>query len=139
MHDPIVALRKFRRFAGLDQNSLAARNFVAVEDWLNDGVALALPVADEALLGWYGANTPGNGAWSVGNVAIDPAAVSCPSLVVVPGSDRLVPPASAAAVIPLLRNAASLDLPLGHIGMVVGSSAERSLWAPLAEWIRASS
>jgi polyhydroxyalkanoate synthase len=35
-----------------------------------------------------------------------------------------------------LPRAQRLDIPLGHIGMVVGRHAERSLWAPLAAWIR---
>jgi polyhydroxyalkanoate synthase len=136
MHDPIVALRKFRRFAALDPASAEAEKFVALEDWLNDGVALPLPVADEALLGWYEGNLPGRGHWTVAGTVIDPAAVTAPALVVVPGGDRLVPPASAAAVLPKLARATRLDLPLGHIGMVVGRSAENALWAPLAEWIR---
>ncbi len=135
-HDPIVALRKFRRFAAFEPASTEARNFVALEDWLNDGVPLTLPVADEAMGGWYGANLPGLGQWSVGGAAMDPSVLDMPSLVVVPGGDRLVPPASAAAVLTGLRRAERLDIPLGHIGMVVGRHAERSLWAPLAEWIR---
>jgi polyhydroxyalkanoate synthase len=135
-HDPIVALRKFRRFASFDPASTEARNFVALEDWLNDGVPLTLPVADEAMLSWYGANAPGQGLWSVGGAAMDPAALNAPCFVVVPGGDRLVPPASAAAVLTRLRHATRFDIPLGHIGMVVGRHAERSLWAPLAEWIR---
>jgi polyhydroxyalkanoate synthase len=136
-HDPIVALRKFRRFASLDAASAEARNFVALEDWLNDGVALTLPVADEAMLGWYEANLPGQGKWSVGGTPIDPAVLNVPSLVVVPSGDRLVPPQSAAAILPRLRHPTRLDIPLGHIGMVVGRSAERALWAPLADWILA--
>ena len=137
-HDPIVALRKFRRFAAFDPASTEARNFVALEDWLNDGVPLTLPVADEAMFGWYGANRTGLGSWSVDDVAMDPAMIDVPSLVVVPGGDRLVPPASAAAVLSRLRRAQRLDLPLGHIGMVVGRHAERSLWGPLADWILAA-
>ncbi|HEX4505123.1 MAG TPA: alpha/beta fold hydrolase [Alphaproteobacteria bacterium] len=137
-HDPIVALRKFRRFTSFDPASAEARNFVALEDWLNDGVPLTLPVADEAMRGWYGENVTAQGAWSVGGVAMDLGVLDMPSLVVVPGGDRLVPPASAAAVLSGLRHAQRLDIPLGHIGMVVGRRAERELWAPLADWIRGS-
>jgi polyhydroxyalkanoate synthase len=137
-HDPIVALRKFRRFASLDAASVEARNFVALEDWLNDGVALTLPVADEAMLGWYEANLTGQGKWAVGGTPIDPAVLDVPSLVVVPSGDRLVPPLSAAAILPALRHPTRLDIPLGHIGMVVGRSAERVLWSPLADWILAA-
>jgi polyhydroxyalkanoate synthase subunit PhaC len=137
-HDPIVALRKFRRFASLDPASVEARNFVALEDWLNDGVALTLPVADEAMLGWYEANLPGQGRWVVGGTPMDPAMVDVPSLVVVPGGDRLVPPLSAAAILPRLRQPTRMDIPLGHIGMVVGRHAERALWSPLADWLVAA-
>ena len=139
MHDPIVALRKFRRFAAMDPASAEAEKFVALEDWLNDGVALPLAVADEALLGWYEGNLPGRGSWSVGGTVIDPGRVTVPALVVVPGDDRLVPPASAAALVPRLAAATRLDLPLGHIGMVVGRSGERALWGPMADWIHAPS
>jgi polyhydroxyalkanoate synthase len=34
-----------------------------------------------------------------------------------------------------MKQAERLDLPLGHIGMVVGRNARRSLWTPLAEWL----
>ncbi len=134
-HDPIVALRKFRKFASLDPASVEARNFVALEDWLNDGVALTLPVADDAIMGWYEANLPGRGDWSVGGTRIDPAVLRERSLVVIPGGDRLVPPGSAAAVLSRLPHATRLDVPLGHIGMVVGRHAEQALWRPLADWI----
>jgi polyhydroxyalkanoate synthase len=137
VQDPIVALRKFRRFAAMESDSAEARMFVALEDWLNDGVALSLPVADDALLGWYGANRPGRGLWQLDGTTIDPAGLGMPVLVVTPGADKIVPPTSAQAVLDRLRRADRLDLPLGHIGMVVGRSAERALWRPLADWIKA--
>ena len=54
--DPWGIPRKFRAFARLDPASPRAELFVALEDWLNDGVPLAAPVARETLGGWYGAN-----------------------------------------------------------------------------------
>lgn len=139
VHDPIVALRKFRKFAAMDPASVEARNFVALEDWLNEGVALTLPVADTAFRDWYGANLPGQGRWMVGDTLVDPAVLeTVPVLTVVPGSDRLVPPRSAAAILERLPIADRLDLPLGHIGMVVGRQAETQLWRPLADWIVAT-
>jgi polyhydroxyalkanoate synthase len=136
-HDPMVSLGKFRRFSTLAPDSDAARAFVALEDWLNDGVALPIRVADEALLDWYGANATGRGVWRVGADAVDPAALSMPTLVVVPGADRIVPPASAAALMPHLAHGHRLDLALGHIGMVVGRRAKAELWRPMADWINA--
>ncbi len=134
--DPLLALRKFSRFAALAPGSAEERDFVAVEDWLNDGVPLALPVARECLGGWYGANAPGRGRWRIAGRAVLPRRVERPSLVVVPAQDRIVPPKTAAAVAELLPAAETLAPPLGHIGMMVAREAPATVWAPLARWLR---
>jgi polyhydroxyalkanoate synthase len=133
--DPLLALRKFSRFATLDPAAPAALEFVALEDWLNDGVPLALQVARECLADWYGANSPARGAWRVAGTPIQPGRVTLPALVVVPARDRIVPPASAAALAAALPQATRLDPPLGHIGMIVGGRAEELMWRPLAAWL----
>ncbi|HXZ01742.1 MAG TPA: alpha/beta fold hydrolase [Stellaceae bacterium] len=134
--DPLLALRKFSRFAGLAPGGDEERDFVAVEDWLNDGVPLALPVAQECLAGWYGANTPGRGRWRVAGRAVLPQRVERPCLVVVPAQDRIVPPRTAEAVLGLLPAAERLTARLGHIGMMVAREAPRAIWQPLALWLR---
>jgi polyhydroxyalkanoate synthase len=133
--DPLLALRKFSRFAGLDPTGAEAREFVALEDWLNDGVPLALPVARETLGRWYGANDPASGAWRVAGAAIAPSRFDRPAVVVLPARDRIVPPASAAALAAALPQVSRLEPPLGHIGMIVGRQAENSVWRPLAAWL----
>lgn len=133
--DPLLALRKFTRFAALPEGSAAERDFVAVEDWLNDGVPLALPVARECLGGWYGANTPGRGRWRVAGAAVTPAGVTVPSLVVVPAQDRIVPPATATALAEALPAAERLAPPLGHIGMMIAREAPIVVWRPLVQWL----
>ncbi|MDB5409220.1 MAG: alpha/beta hydrolase [Rhodospirillales bacterium] len=134
--DPLLALRKFSRFATLDPASPEAQEFVALEDWLNDGVPLALPVARECLADWYGANSPARGLWRVAGTPILPSRVTLPTLVVVPARDRIVPPASASALAAALPQATRLEPPLGHIGMIVGRQAEALMWQPLAGWLR---
>ena len=59
--DPWLAVKKFGRFLGMDQQGDTARDFVLLEDWLNEGAPLAGPTARECLLGWYGDNLPGTG------------------------------------------------------------------------------
>src|SRR5690606_469259 len=49
--DPLTALKKFTLFSAMPEGGENERRFVAMEDWLNDGVALAGPVARECLLG----------------------------------------------------------------------------------------
>ncbi len=134
--DPVLAERKFSVFAALDPDSDAARNFVALEDWLNDGVPLAAPVARECLAGWYGANTPAAGTWRIGGAAVDPSRLSLPSLVVIPAHDRIVPPESAEALGRALPDATVMQPNVGHIGMMVSHDVERALWPRIAEWLR---
>jgi polyhydroxyalkanoate synthase len=133
--DPFLVVRKFERFATLDPKSSRAAHFVALEDWLNDGVPLAMPVARECILGWYGDNTPQRGTWTVAGVPVDPRALDLPSLAVIPAQDRIVPPASAQALAAALPGCDTFTPRLGHIGMVVGSHARTQVWPPLAAWL----
>jgi polyhydroxyalkanoate synthase len=135
--DPFLVVRKFCAFARLDPASDRAREFVALEDWLNDGVPLAAAVARECLLGWYGDNTPGRGAWQVAGQPIRPESVAMPTLVVVPEQDRIVPPLSALALAKAVPGATVLTPSFGHIGMVSSSRAPKELWPQIAAWLRA--
>jgi polyhydroxyalkanoate synthase len=132
---PGAVADKYRSFARLARDSERARCFVAIEDWLADGVPLAAPVARECLGGWYGANTPARGEWRVAGLAVAPGALRLPSLVVVPARDRIVPAASALALADALPGSTVLRPAAGHVGMIVGSRAERELWAPLRDWL----
>ncbi len=134
--DPFGIPQKFRAFARLDPDSDRAAQFVALEDWLNDGVPLAAPVAREALGGWYGANTPHRLAWRVAGAVVDPAALAMPAFLAVPARDRIVPPASAEALATRLPAPRLHRATAGHIGMAAGSGAEAALWRPLLNWLR---
>ncbi len=134
--DPTLTGRKFRRFATLDQDSDDARRFVALEDWLNDGVPLAGPVARECLFDWYGDNTPAKGAWRIGGTVVDPSRVNCPTLAFIPSQDRIVPPRSAAALAAAIPGTEMRTVDLGHIGMVAGGSALKRVYAPLLAWLK---
>jgi poly(3-hydroxyalkanoate) synthetase len=135
--DPWGIPQKFRAFARLDPASSRAALFVALEDWLNDGVPLAAPVARETLGGWYGANTPARLAWRIAGAVMDPAALAVPAFLAIPHRDRIVPPASARALAARLPPGAMLhEAAAGHIGMVAGTGAEAALWRPLLSWLR---
>ena len=133
--DPSLALRKFLGFATLDPESERARQFVALEDWLNDGVPLAASVARECLGQWYGENATALGAWRLRGRAVLPQRIKLPSLAVIPDQDRIVPPGSALALAKALPDCHILRAPTGHIGMMSGGRAEAAVWRPVAEWI----
>lgn len=135
--DPYGVANKYRAFARLDPAGERARMFVALEDWLNDGVPLAAPVARETLAGWYGANTTARRVWMVAGLPVDPAVIDLPALVAVPARDLIVPPESARALAEMLPRATLCEPAAGHVGMVAGANAATALWDPLSAWMRA--
>jgi poly(3-hydroxyalkanoate) synthetase len=128
-------VHKFANFAAMTQDSAEAELFVAVEDWLNDGMDLPAPLARTCIRDWYGDNLPGRGQWEVAGAAVNPAAITVPSLVVAPMRDRLVPAGSALALAKLLPDVTVLEPDCGHIGMMSGRSAEGAVWEPVWAWI----
>lgn len=135
--DPFLAERKFVRFAGLDPDSDAARDFVALEDWINDGVPLARNVALECARSWYRDNDSGRGGWRVAEEPVVLKKVRAPSLVVLPSRDRIVPPLSAEPLATAIPGAAVLRPSFGHIGMMASGAAAETVWSPISEWLQA--
>jgi polyhydroxyalkanoate synthase subunit PhaC len=136
LDDPTAVAEKFRQFGQLDQDSDAARLFVALEDWLNDGVPLSATTARECMRSWYRDNLPGRGEWRVSGLAIDPASIQVPAFVAVPRRDHIVPPDSARALAHLLPKVTLVEPNAGHVGMTAGRSAAKVLWEPLRDWLR---
>jgi pimeloyl-ACP methyl ester carboxylesterase len=135
MLDPFGVAEKYRAFAATPPDCERAVLFVALEDWLNDGVPLAAPVARECLGEWYGRNAPALGEWMVAGLPVDPASLALPAFVAAPGRDRIVPPESSRPLAALIPGAVLHEPRAGHIGMAAGSTAERVLWRPLLDWL----
>jgi len=134
--DPWSIGEKYRRFALMDHDGEAALSFVAMEDWLNDGVPLAAPVARACLSEWYGENAPARLQWRIAGDVVDPGQVMQSAFVAIPSRDRLVPPESARALAACLPHAMVHEPHAGHIGMVAGPRAATQLWRPLLGWLQ---
>ncbi|HYE51284.1 MAG TPA: alpha/beta fold hydrolase [Azospirillaceae bacterium] len=134
--DPQLVLKKFSSFARKDPDGDDARDFVALEDWLNDGVTLPAAVARECIGGWYGRNETARREWRVAGEAMDPGRLSMPALALIPAADRIVPPASARALADAIPGCRTMEPPLGHIGMIVSGGAAPKVWEPLEGWLR---
>lgn len=127
--DPARTIAKYERFGRLDPASAAAKSFVAMEDWANAGAPLTYAAGRQIFDDLFTADLPGRGKWRVAGTAADPTTLPCPAVEFVSLTDRIVPAASAAGL-PDRR-----ELRLGHVGMIVGSSAKDGLWRPLADWL----
>ena len=125
--DPARTVAKFEAFADLEGE--AARTFVTLEDWANDGPPVSGAAARELFEDLFAADRPGAGKWHVAGEAIDPAGLAIPILNIVSMTDRIVPAPTA------IRVGERIELDLGHVGMVVGSRAREKLWEPLAHWL----
>jgi polyhydroxyalkanoate synthase len=136
MIDPFGVGEKYRSFAQLDKSSVRARRFVAMEDWLADGVPLAAPVARETIGGWYGGNSTVAGNWRIAGLAVAPSRYEGPVFCAIPARDRLVPPESARPLAASFKSATIIEPASGHIGMIAGTNAREALWQPFANWLR---
>jgi polyhydroxyalkanoate synthase len=136
--DPDLAMSKYARFAGEELKSIAARRFVAVEDWLRSGRDLPGAVAMTCLNDWYVQNKTARGVWRVGGRDITPDVLrSVPSLVVAPTRDRLVEVQTAIALHAQLGEACAelLTPDLGHIGLMASERAQDGVWRDILGWM----
>ncbi len=131
--DREALVAKYERYADLPEGA-AASAFVTLEDWANSGAPLGLATARDLAETLFAQDATGRSAWRVAGQTVDPARLGIPILDVIAARDRIVPAAtslSAAGV------GTALPLAAGHVGMIVGSAAPGSLWAPLAGWLAA--
>ncbi len=112
--DPARTVSKFARFGRLDPASDQARRFVELEDWANEGEALPCPAAAELIEDMFGRDLPGRGEWVVRGKAVG-AEPDTPMLHILALHDRIAPAATAPP-------GPSVEIPAGHVGMVVGSA-----------------
>ena len=112
---PQRTVKKFADFGKLDPASAEARRFVELEDWANEGEPLPYPAARELIEDFFGARPARRRA--SGTVGGKPI------------TDRLAvpllnsPPRTTASPLPPARPPATIvEIPSGHVGMVVGSA-----------------
>ncbi|MCR9214136.1 MAG: alpha/beta fold hydrolase [Proteobacteria bacterium] len=133
--DPNLGLRKFSAFSKMKMETDRAIEFVALEDWLNDGIPLVKKVTEECFHDWYGNNDPYRGHWRIGGEIVDCQKLTIPALIAVPKADKIVPRPSALAMAEKMPNAKIITPPSGHIGMITSSRAKSGLWQELSDWI----
>jgi polyhydroxyalkanoate synthase subunit PhaC len=133
--NPMQAALKFRRFAALDQGGAAARHFVALEDWLTQGVAMPGPAAKDLLVGWQIRNKTARGEWSFLGAPVRLADLRTPTLAFCGRTDFIAPAAIAHPLAAAIPGAALRTPATGHVGMVVGSAAPAEVWRPLADFV----
>jgi polyhydroxyalkanoate synthase len=114
--DPERTVAKFAKFAALDPSSDEARRFVQLEDWANEGEPLPFAAASELIEGLFGGDISGRREWRIaGKTVSDDLRV--PVLHFTAARDRIAPAATA-------PSGDKVEIPSGHVGMVVGSARQ---------------
>ena len=134
--DPNGSAQKFIRFASMDQSSVGAKLFVAVEDWLNNGVDIPAKIAQHCIQEWFIGNKLSEGNLHIGGKHINTTEIDADILIVASKSDRLVPFKCAANIQKNLGSASFdiIELDCGHVGLIVGSKTIETVWQPIFDW-----
>jgi polyhydroxyalkanoate synthase len=127
-------------FERLDDDE-ATRDFLTMETWLNDNIAVPGEVFREFVKYLYQQNLLIQNQLRVGRHLVDLRRITCPILNIMARGDDLVPCAQS---LPFNDAVSSSDrrtlmLPAGHIGLAVGSRAQRELWPEACQWLASRS
>ena len=112
-------------------------NYFAMERWVNDNV----PVAGETFRGFvknlYQANELVLGKFLIDGKCADLSRITCPLLLLTARNDHLVPPPSTDGILPHVksRDIKSMTIDAGHVGLVVGSKAQKTFWPKATQWL----
>ncbi len=131
--DPWRVQAKFSRYPFL--SAAEKTHFLAVEQWVNDGVPLANKVAEECFVDWPQGNILAKHQWKIGRRWIEPELIACPTLAVIPTKDVIVPKGCALPLAKLIKKCKTITPECGHVSMVVGKNARAQMWEPVADWL----
>jgi polyhydroxyalkanoate synthase len=131
--DEAAVVAKFRKLGTHAPQDPHVSWFAAVEDWANSGAPLPIPAARDLFVHGFARDRIGRGRWRVAGRPVRPEDVPAPILDIGATGDRIVPPRARLRRPGIARR----DVPAGHVGMVVGSSAPQGLWKPLSTWLGA--
>ena len=133
--DPWRFENKFISFSNLPE-SIEARHFIAIEQWVNDCIPLTPGVAKNCLIDWMIHNKLATEQWYILKRPVEPRRLDMPTLIIAPQQDTVVPPTSARGLSNMMPNATFLEPNAGHVGMMVGKNREQHLWGPMREWLK---
>ena len=111
--------------------------FLTMESWINDNVAVPGEVFRDFVKHLYQQNLLVQNRMQVGRQVVDLRRITCPVLNLLATQDTLVPPSQSAPFTELVGSAdtKTIELAAGHIGLAMGSAAHRELWPQAVAWL----
>lgn len=135
---PMQAIRKFRRFNEMDQDSATAKRFVAVEEWISDPVDLPSQATEELIVNWFLGDETGRGKWAPFGEAVNPKAIATPTLILTGDRDHIAPPRTSTCLADIMPHAVHTATDTGHVGLIVGSNSGATVIPALADFLQSA-
>ena len=112
-------------------------DYFTMEGWLNDNIPVPGEVFREFVKYLYQQNRLVKGTMPVGKHLIDLKKITCPILNIMATRDDLVPCCQSLPFNDLVGSSdrATLQCNTGHIGLAVGSKAQKELWPQTCDWL----
>jgi len=112
-------------------------NYFAMERWVNDNIPVAGETFRAFVKNLYQRNELVKGELRLGTQIIDLKRIDCPLLLLTAKNDHLVPPRSTEGIVPHVssRDITKLTIENGHVGLVVSSKAQKTIWPEATQWV----
>lgn len=112
-------------------------DFFAMETWLNDNIPVAGEMFRQFVKYCFQRNQLIKGELRVGRKRVDLRDITCPVLNLTATADHLVPCGQSLPFNDAVgsRDRTAINFEAGHIGMAVGSRANRELWPRVCDWL----
>jgi len=111
--------------------------YLTMETWLNDNIAVPGEVFREFVKYLYQQNLLVKDQMPVGRRVVHLRKITCPLLNLMATKDDLVPCAQSEPLNDLVGSSdkSVMKLSAGHIGLAMGSRAQKELWPNVAQWL----
>jgi polyhydroxyalkanoate synthase subunit PhaC len=113
------------------------RIFTAIEKWTNDNVPFPGEAYRKYIRDLFQKNLLMKGELQIFGKAVRLEQITSPVLVLTASRDHIVPAPSAVPLTSLCgsKDATAVELPGGHVGIVVGSGTSKHLWPTIDRWL----
>ncbi len=130
-------ISKYVNFYENVENEAFVDNFLAMEKWLNDNIAVPGEVFREFIKYLYQENQLVENKLEVNGKLVELKNIKCSVMNLIAERDHLVPPESSIGFNDLIssKDKETIVFPSGHIGLSVSSKSLKGLWPDVADWI----
>jgi polyhydroxyalkanoate synthase subunit PhaC len=112
-------------------------DFFAMETWVNDNIPVAGETFRQFVKDCFQKNLLIQNKLRIGKRTVNLADITCPVLNLMATGDHLVPCSQSASFNDCVgsKDRKSITFPAGHIGLSVGTKAQKELWPKVCEWL----